>query len=125
VLAAEGLGGEPPLELLPVADPAGHPRAARALYYRTGVQAWTDPRGAGMVLLGTGLAGRRELAFEVEPAWRGRGLGRRLVAAARHLTPPGEPLFAQVAPGNAASLRAVLAAGLRPLGAEVLFARQP
>jgi GNAT superfamily N-acetyltransferase len=125
VLAAEGLGGEPPLELVPVADPAGHPRAARALSYRTGVKAWTDPRGAGMLLLGAGLAGRRELAFEVAPAWRGRGLGRRLVAAARHLTPPGEPLFAQVAPGNAASLRAVLAAGLRPVGAEVLFVRQP
>jgi RimJ/RimL family protein N-acetyltransferase len=96
-----------------------------ALRYRTGVQAWTDPRRAGMLLLGAGLAGRRELAFEVEPAWRNRGLGRRLAAAARHLTPPGEPLFAQVAPGNAASLRAVLAAGFRPLGAEVLFHRTP
>jgi GNAT superfamily N-acetyltransferase len=125
VLAAEGLGGRPPLERLPVADPAGHPRAAMALRYRTGVQAWTDPRRAGMLLLGAGLAGRRELAFEVEPAWRNRGLGRRLAAAARHLTPPGEPLFAQVAPGNAASLRAVLAAGFRPLGAEVLFHRTP
>jgi GNAT superfamily N-acetyltransferase len=125
VLAADGLGGEPPLELVPVADPAGHPRVDEALRYRTGVRAWTDPRGAGMVLLGAGLAGRRELAFEVAPAWRGRGLGRRLVVAARHLTPAGEPLFAQVAPGNAASLRAVLAAGLRPVGAEVLFVRPP
>ena len=52
-----------------------------------------------------------------------RGLGRLLVAAARHLTPPGEPLFAQVAPGNAASLRVVEAAGFRPVGAEVLFHR--
>ena len=50
-------------------------------------------------------------------------LGGRLVAAARHLTPPGEPLFAQVAPGNAASLRVVEAAGFRPIGAEVLFHR--
>jgi RimJ/RimL family protein N-acetyltransferase len=30
---------------------------------------------------------------------------------------------AQVAPGNAASLRAVEAAGFRPIGAEVLFHR--
>jgi hypothetical protein len=45
------------------------------------------------------------------------------VAAARNLTPPGEPLFAQVAAGNAASLRALGAAGFRPLGAEVLFDR--
>jgi GNAT superfamily N-acetyltransferase len=123
VLAAEGLGGEPPLELLPVADPDRHQRVARALHYRAGVEVWTDPEQAGMLLLGRGLAGRRELAFEVEPARRNRGLGRRLVTAARHLTPPGEPLFAQVAPGNAASLRAVAAAGFRPLGAEVLFDR--
>lgn len=125
VLAAEGLGGEPPLALLPVADPDRHERVARALHHRTDLEVWTDPEQAGILLLGRGLAGRRELAFEVEPARRNRGLGRRLVAAARHLTPPGEPLFAQVAPGNAASLRAVAAAGFRPLGAEVLFDRTP
>jgi RimJ/RimL family protein N-acetyltransferase len=32
-----------------------------------------------------------------------------------------EPLWAQVAPANVASLRAFLAAGYRPVGAEVLF----
>jgi hypothetical protein len=41
------------------------------------------------------------------------------------LTPPGEPLFAQVAPGNAAPMRVVGAAGFRPIGAEVLFHRAP
>jgi hypothetical protein len=46
-----------------------------------------------------------------------------VVAAARHLTPSGEPLFAQVAPGNVASLGVVAAAGFRPVGAEVLFHR--
>jgi GNAT superfamily N-acetyltransferase len=104
-------------------DPRRHPRAAVALGHRADLEVWTDPERAGMLLLGRGLAGRRELAFEVEPARRNRGLGRRLVAAARRLTPPGEPLFAQVAAGNAASLRAVEAAGFRPLGAEVLFHR--
>jgi GNAT superfamily N-acetyltransferase len=123
VLAAEGLGGRPPLELRPVAGPERHPRAAEARRSRAGVEVWTDRDGAGVLILGRGLAGRRELAFEVEPARRNRGLGRLLVAAARHLTPPGEPLFAQVAPGNAASLRAAEAAGFRPLGAEVLFRR--
>jgi GNAT superfamily N-acetyltransferase len=123
VLAAEGLGGRPPLALRPLTDPDRHPRVADARRHRTGLEAWTDPEGAGMLLLGRGLAGRRELAFEVEPGRRNRGLGRRLVAAARHLTPPGEPLFAQVAAGNAASLRALEAAGFRPLGAEVLFDR--
>ena len=94
-----------------------------SLRYRHDLQVWTAEGGAGVLVLGRGLAGRREVAFEVDPARRNRGLGRRLVAAARHLTPPGEPLFAQVAPGNAASLRAVGAAGFRPVGAEVLFSR--
>jgi GNAT superfamily N-acetyltransferase len=123
VLAAEGLGGAPPLELARVADPGRHPRLVEALRHRSDVEAWSDPQRAGLLLLGRGLAGRRELAYEVEPARRNRGLGRWLVAAARHLTPPGEPLFAQVAAGNAASLRALQAAGFRPLGAEVLFDR--
>jgi GNAT superfamily N-acetyltransferase len=123
VLAAEGLGGAPPLELARVADPGRHPRVVEALRHRSDLEVWSDPQRAGLLLLGRGLAGRRELAFEVEPARRNRGLGRRLVAAARHLTPPGEPLFAQVAAGNAASLRALAAAGFRPLGAEVLFDR--
>ena len=34
----------------------------------------------------------------------------------------GVQLWAQVAPANTASLRAFLAAGYRPVGAEVLFA---
>jgi GNAT superfamily N-acetyltransferase len=123
VLAAEGLGGIPPLELRPVGDPARHPRAARALRFRGDLEVWTDPEGAGVLVLGLGLAGRREVSFEVDPARRNRGLGRLLVAAARHLTPPGAPLFAQVAAGNAASLRVVEAAGFRPIGAEVLFHR--
>jgi GNAT superfamily N-acetyltransferase len=123
VLAARGLGGEPPLELGAGVDPDRHPRAARASRYRGDLEVWTSPDGAGVLVLGRGLAGRREVSFEVDPGRRNRGLGRLLVAAARHLTPPGEPLFAQVAPGNAASLRVVEVAGFRPIGAEVLFHR--
>jgi GNAT superfamily N-acetyltransferase len=93
----------------------------RALRYRDEVRVWRTPDGAGHVLVGRGLAGRWETAFEVEPAARGRGLGRRLAAAATGLVPPGEQVWAQVAPGNAASLRAVLAAGYRPVCAEVLL----
>jgi hypothetical protein len=73
-------------------------------------------------MVGRGLCGRREVGYEVEPDRRNDGLGRRLVAAARGLVPAGEPLFAQVAPGNAASMRSTLAAGFVPIGAEVLFA---
>jgi GNAT superfamily N-acetyltransferase len=123
VLAAEGLAGDPPLALRPVGDPGRHPRAARAARYRGDLQTWSADGGAGVLVLGRGLAGRREVSFEVDPARRDRGLGRLLVAAARHLTPQGEVLFAQVAPGNAASLRVVEAAGFRPIGAEVLFHR--
>jgi RimJ/RimL family protein N-acetyltransferase len=68
-----------------------------------------------------GVAGRWEVSVEVDPGYRGKGLGRDLVAAARHLVPDGTPVWAQIAPGNAASVRAFLAAGYRPVGAEVLF----
>jgi hypothetical protein len=85
----------------------------------------SHPGSLDVVLAAGGLGGAPPLALraEVDPAARGRGLGRLLAAAARHLTPPGEPLFAQVAPGNAASLRVVGAAGFCPVGAEVLFHR--
>ena len=123
VLAAPGLGGTPPLALTPAVGLDRHQRVARSLRYRDDLQVWTAQEGAGVLVLGRGLAGRREVAFEVDPTRRNRGLGRLLVAAARQLTPPGEVLFAQVAPGNAASLRVVAAAGFRPIGAEVLFHR--
>ncbi len=38
--------------------------------------------------------------------------------AARHLVPASASLWAQVAPASAASVRALLAAGYRPVGAE-------
>ena len=54
----------------------------------------------------------------MDPGRRGTGLGRGLAAAARHLLPAGTPLWAQIAPANAASVRAFLAAGFTPVGAE-------
>ena len=50
------------------------------------------------------------------------GRGRELACAARTIT-DSEPIFMQTAPGNAASLRAILAAGFKPIGSEVLFLR--
>ena len=62
--------------------------------------------------------------MEVDEDARHRGLGRALVTAARHLVT--EPLWAQVSPGNARSMRAFQAAGYRPVGAEaVLLATAP
>ena len=112
------------LELTPRDDLGGHDRVRRAARYRTDLRVFTDPEELGVLVVGLGLAGRLECAFEVEPAARHRGLGRRLALAARTFVRDGRAIFAQVAPGNVASVRALLSAGFRPIGGEVLFARQ-
>jgi GNAT superfamily N-acetyltransferase len=127
VLAAPGTGRGPGdaggLDLRAV-DGGDHPRVTRARRYRTDVRAYETADGAGLVIAGRGLATRWEVAFEVAPEARGRGLGRALVTAGRGLVPAGEPVYVQVAPGNVPSLRAVLAAGgFTPIGGEILFAR--
>ena len=109
------LPGPPDIELT-VVDSAAHPRVSRALRYRDEVRAWRAP--GGVLLLGRGIADRWETAIEVEPGRRCRGLGRALATAARHLVPGDRPLWAQIAPANAASIRAFLAAGFKPVGAE-------
>ena len=115
---APPLPGPPPARLTEIPDP-DHPRVRRAHRYRDAVTAW---RGDGVVVvIGRGVAGRSEVAVEVDPDQRGRGVGRAALVAARHLV--SEPLWAQVAPGNAASVRAFLAAGFVPVGAEVLLPR--
>ena len=118
VVLAEPATGEPELELTAESDP-DHPRVRRALRYRDDVVVWTTP--GGVLILGRGLAGRWEVAVEVDPAYQGQRLGRRLAAAARHLVPDGRPVWAQIAPGNAASVRAFLAAGYRAVGQEALL----
>jgi GNAT superfamily N-acetyltransferase len=118
VLTAPAAGGPPPLPLTETAN-HGHHRVDRAHRYRRDVRSWSTP--GGVLVVGRGLAGRWEAAFEVDPAARGQGIGRTLAASARHFVPPGESLFIQVTPGNVPSLRAVLAAGFTPIGAEVLL----
>jgi len=105
-------------------DLSDHSRARRARRYRPDAVVYANrERGEpdGMLVVGQGVAGRWEMAFEVAPAARGRGLGRRLATAAAAIVPDGEPVFAQVAPGNPSSVRACLAAGYVAIGAEVLF----
>lgn len=123
VLAARAGAGAPPfpdgVREIPPDD--ARSRVARALLYRSDVRAWEPSDGAGLLVVGRGLAGRWEAAFEVAPSARGRGLGRTLAAMAMLAVPRGERVFLQVAPGNAASLRAALGAGFRPIGAEVLL----
>ena len=118
VTIADGTGAPPWLHR---ADDLAHPRVERASRYRVIEHVWTVDDDAGVLIVGRGLCGRWEIGYEVAPDRRGDGLGRRLVGAARGLVPAGEPLWAQVAPGNAASLRSTLAAGFVPVAAEVLF----
>jgi RimJ/RimL family protein N-acetyltransferase len=116
------LAPDPPplsdLRLTPVTD-VDHPRVRRARRYRTQVRVFATP--GGILALGRGLAGRWEVGLEVDEARRGQGLGRTLALAAAGLVPEGRRLWAQIAPGNAASLRAFLAAGYRPVGQEALL----
>jgi GNAT superfamily N-acetyltransferase len=112
------------VELVEVGEPE-HPRVQRALRYRRDVRAYESVDGRGVVVLGRGITGRWEIAFEVDDDARGAGCGRALAAAAVRRLPEGTPVWAQVAPGNAASMRATIAAGFRPVGSEILFVREP
>jgi RimJ/RimL family protein N-acetyltransferase len=112
------------VELFEIAE-SSHPRVQRARRYRRAVRAYETAARDAVVVIGRGITGRWEIAFEVDDTARGSGLGRALAEAGVRLLPEGTPVWAQVAPGNAASLRAVLAAGFRPVGAEILFVRDP
>lgn len=102
-------------------DLAEHPRVQRALQWRDDVEFFGDTVASSVLILGRGVAGRRELSVEVPASQRRASTGRLLVQSALDITPRGEPLFAQVAAGNAASLRAFYNSGFRPIGSEVLF----
>ena len=96
-----------------------HPRVERAWRYRDDVRVYGEPHG-GLVITGRGLADRLECAIEVPESARGHGIGRHLATAARAVVPPVTHIWAQVTPGNAASLRTFLAAGYKPVGSEAL-----
>jgi GNAT superfamily N-acetyltransferase len=104
-----GSGGPPVRD-----DLEGHERVMYARRHRDRVRVHGDARG--LLTLGLGLGGLFEVSFAVEPDRRGRGHGRSLLLDGLGLVPAGEPVLAAVAPGNAASLRAVLAAGFGPIG---------
>jgi len=105
-------------------DANAHDRVQRAQQYRSDVEVYSDREHSGVVIIGRGLAGRLEVSIEVDPEHRGGGIGSALARSALSLVSPGEHLFAQVSPGNVASLRAFLHAGYRPICSEVLFLRR-
>ena len=94
-----------------------HPRVTYARQYRSDVVVYGDERG--LITIGAGLGGRRELS--VEASSHNKGHGTALIAEAVNLTPEGELLFAAVSPGNARSLRAFLSLGFTPIGSECLI----
>jgi hypothetical protein len=114
VLVAEGTGRS---SLPERTDLENHPRVRRARDHRHAVRVFGDDDG--LVTIGRGLVGRIEMSIEAGTV--GGGQGRRLVEAGRGVVPSGTLVWAQVAPGNAASLRAFLAGGFEPVGAETLI----
>ncbi|MEU9924269.1 GNAT family N-acetyltransferase [Streptomyces griseoluteus] len=110
------LPGRPALALREIED-VGHPRVRYARGRRDAVRVWTAD--GGVLVMGRGVGGRLEVSVEVADGARGRGLGGALVTAARQLA--AEPVWAQVSPGNARSVRAFQAAGYRAVGAEALL----
>ncbi|HUP86017.1 MAG TPA: hypothetical protein VM143_10155 [Acidimicrobiales bacterium] len=121
VLVARGTGRN--VEDGDRATTVDHPRLVRARARRAEVRAFADADHRAVFAVGRGLAGRWEVAVEIDEARQGNGAGRRIITRALGHVPEGEPVFAQVSPGNARSLRAFLAAGFVPLGAEVLLHR--
>lgn len=120
VLVARGTGGGS----LPARDDLeSHPRVQRSHRYRQDVRVHGD--AAGFLTLGKGLVDRTEIAVQLfdgtPPAG---GTGRRLIREGLALVDAGSLLWAQVAPGNAVSLRAFLACGFVPIGAETLLIRR-
>jgi GNAT superfamily N-acetyltransferase len=126
VMAARGTsrpGVLPPLVARP--DLAGHPRAvfAAGLRDHPQVAGYSDPGRSALVVISKGIAGLTELSFEVEPGRRGHGQGSQLARDALTAVPAGQLALACAAPGNTASVRALLAAGFTPLASIQLFRR--
>lgn len=125
LLAGRGTGGsEVSPTLVDRPDLASHPRAEFAARIRDDpkVLGYEDRSRSAVAVVARGLAGLCELSFELEPEHRGGG-GAGLVRDVLNTIPSGELVIASVAPGNAASLRALLSADFIPLGSLQLFRR--
>jgi hypothetical protein len=122
LLASHGTGGDG-TGLVERNDLAGHPRAqfAARIRERRRVLGYADRQRSALVVLSTGLAGLTELSFELEPGRRGGGQAADLIRAALACVPRGELVVAAAAPGNVASVRALLTAGFTPAGSVQLW----
>jgi len=106
-------------------DLATHPRARLAAGIRDHprLMGYPDPHRSALAVVGRGIAGLTEVSFELEPSRRGAGGGAELARDALSAIPAGQLAVAAVAPGNAASVRALLSAGFVPLGSLQRFRR--
>ncbi len=119
ILAAPGTGTGLRSPLTSMWD--DHDRVRHARHLRTAVVVYGDERG--FVTVGDGLAGRPEMSVEIADTNTSAGLGRHLMHDARGAVAVDQHIFAAVAPGNARSLRAFLAAGFHPIGSEIIIDR--
>jgi RimJ/RimL family protein N-acetyltransferase len=117
VMVRRGTGGGS--SLVECADLEDHPRVRRSRHHRRDVRVLGDERG--LVTIGRGLVDRIEISVELTGAGHGAGAGRALIADGLAGLGRDELVFAQVAPGNAASLRTFLACGFVPVASEVLI----
>ena len=110
-------GADPAAARRPRRPPAGP--AGGEPPHATSRSTATTP-GSSSSVAGWSAGGSSPSSCSTRPAG-GAGHGRRLIRAGLAALPPGEGCWAQVAPGNAASLRAFLACGFIPIGSEVLI----
>ena len=122
LLVARGTGTSP---LVDRPDLAAHPRAAFAARIRDcpRVMGYPDPGRSDIAVISTGIGGLTEISFELEPGHRGSGAGGGLVRDALGTIRDSDIAVAAVAPGNTASVRALLTAGFMPAGSIQLFSR--
>jgi GNAT superfamily N-acetyltransferase len=118
VLPPGGTRGEP---LVTRPDLADHDRVRFAQAVRDDVRVYGRATGTDVATVSRGIGGLAEISVELAPDRRGRGLGAAFVRAAAAVVPSDRVVVAAVAPGNAASLRAFLAAGFRIVGSSQLL----
>lgn len=114
VLVAAGRGKT----TLPVRpDLESHPRVQHAVSIRNDVVVYGDDRGVATV--GSGIGGLTEISVEVAVGKGNAGVGRSLITDALGVVEKDRVVVAEVAPGNAQSLRAFLTCGFKPIGSAV------
>jgi hypothetical protein len=122
VLARRGLDSTAELRMeAPIEEMLDDPRVAFAAATRRELRVLRSQNGAAVAVLGQGLAGRLELAIELDPNVQGSERTDQLLSIALAEVGSGQSVLAQVSAGNSAALRAALRRGFTPICAEYLI----